>query len=275
MFKPSGFGGKIFRAYLNMKNHPLKIRWLNLIGKTFFSNGITLVDEKGLMLVLNPNDWISRIMMREGEYEPDSVQLAKNLMKAGGTFIDIGANFGLYTASICKGNKLIKVIAAEPNFKVIPALLNNIRVNNIESQVSVFNVAITARPAFVTMEQPALNNLGTTQTKTGAIGLLNVVGCTLEHLLKTNGVKELALVKIDIEGNEYSVFEFFDFSTTKIRNIIMEFNNLNQVGFEKLQNFFAAKGFTANDIYGQPLINAINIPENNIWFVNKKWVRAS
>ena len=274
MFKPRGFGGKLFSAYLNMRDHPQKIRWLNLIGKTFFSKGITLKDEKGVMLVLNPNDWISRIMMREGGYESDSVQLARHLMQDGGIFVDIGANFGLYTASICKGNTFVKAIAAEPNYRVIPALLNNIMLNNIESQVSVFNVAITARPAFVTMVQPAANNLGTTQTKTGSVGLLNVEGCTLENLLMTNGIKEVTLIKIDIEGNEYSVFEFFDFSTAIITNIIMEFNHLSTVGFEKLQNFFAAKGFITYDINGQLLKNAENIPENNIWFVNKKSLGA-
>jgi FkbM family methyltransferase len=273
MFIPHFLSGKIFKAYLRSFEHPSKIRIQNSIGNNFFSKGIMFKNEEQCIYKLDANDWISRIFLLEGDYEQGSTGLAKSIMKDGGLFVDIGANFGLFTCQVAKQNSNIKVIAVEPNYKIISRLLKNLELNGIEPQVQVLNMAVSSRPQLVSMHQPAADNAGTTQTVAGMGAGLSVMSTPLGDIFDEAGVQQVKLLKIDIEGNEFDILEGFDFDRYDIENIILEFNHLSRISFDDLRRFFEQKGFGCNDIYGKPLQQETDgIPENNIWFVNrKKW----
>lgn len=266
MFKPAHTASKIFAAYLKLGNHPAKVRLQNWMGRTFFRKGILLKNDSGVLFRLPANDWITRIMLMEGGYEAQSLQLASSILKNGGVFVDIGANFGLYSCTVSKACNHLKIIAVDPNYKIIPTLLQNITLNQAEAMISVFNTAIAGRATFVTLAQPAADNLGTTQTKTGSIGLLNIGSSTLQNLLQANNITNVTLVKIDIEGNEFSVFEHFEFEKFNIENILLEYNHLSPVPFTNLVSFFKGNGYKALDINGNLLHADSLISENNIWF---------
>lgn len=268
MFKPVSFSGRLFRRYILMFEHPAKFRILNLIGKYFFSKGISIKNSDGVSFVLDANDWITRIILIDGNYESGSTSLAKNILSDGGTLLDIGANFGLFTCIAASNNPKVTVIAAEPNYKMIPRLLNNIKYNKLDKQVKVINAAISDKHQLVTMEQPASDNLGTTVTKAGANGLLSVMSASLDFICAENAVDEVQLLKIDIEGNEFDVVEKFAFQKFPVKNVILEFNHLSKISFHDLKLFFATRGFECCTIAGDPLISEHHIPENNIWFRN-------
>lgn len=269
MFTPQNIGGKFFKAYLKTGSHPSKVRIQNLLGQSGIINPVLIRNEQGVVFSLPANDWITRIMLKEGNYEAGSVELATAIMQHGGNMIDIGANFGLYSCAVAVASRLANIIAIEPNFKMIPFLLNNIRLNDAGKSIKIFNTAITSAPGFVTMQQPAADNLGTTQTREGSVGLLNIGSNTLEQLLEYNHIQEVELIKIDIEGNEFAVFNHFDFLKFKVNNIILEFNHLSPVSLPELLEFFSHKGFAAFTTEGNPLPEAQLIPENNIWFKKK------
>ena len=102
MFNPISFSSVLFKKYLQIGNHPFKIRIQNLLGKYLFKKGISLVNKTGTRFCLVANDWITRTILLNGEYEGESIKLSEKLLEKGGVFIDIGANFGLYTCIICK-----------------------------------------------------------------------------------------------------------------------------------------------------------------------------
>ena len=270
MFNPVFSSGKIFKKYLSMHTHPAKIRVQNIAGRHFFSKGILIKNAEGVQFMLDANDWITRIMLLEGDYESSSTELAKKILSNGGLFIDVGANFGLFTCYTAFQNNNIKVIAVEPNYKIIPWLLNNIKMNGLAERVQVIQTAVSNDIQFVTLEQPVSNNMGTTKTHAATNGLLSILSCPLNFICAQQESRIINLVKIDIEGNEFDVLENFSFDKFKIQNIILEFNHLSKVSFEKMQTFFAGKGFKSFTITGEKLENADQgIPENNIWYVNQ------
>jgi FkbM family methyltransferase len=270
MFEPVFLSGKLFRKYILMFSHPSKVRIQNFIGKYFFRKGTQLKNEDGVVFNLDANDWITRIMLMEGNYENASTTLAKKLLADGGVFIDIGANFGLFTCIAAQGNEKVKVIAIEPNYKMIPKLIHNLQSNLLEQRVNVKQVAIGRKIEWVTLQQPASDNAGTTQTKVGGNGLLSILSCPLEYLCNGAGLKNIQLVKIDIEGNEFEIMKDFPFHQLYIQNIIMEFNDLSRIGFSELQLFFKDKGFECLSVSGKALTNEHQaIEENNIWLRNK------
>lgn len=253
-----------------MVTHPSKVRLQNIIGRFFFSNGISMINSDGVRFTLKANDWITRIILKEGGYETGSTALAKNILDKGGLFIDIGTNFGLFTCIVAHSNDKVKVLAVEPNYKVLGSLIHNIHLNDLEKRVMIFNVAISDKLQWVTMEQPAKDNLGTTVTKAGAQGLLSILSCPLEFLFKENNLTVADLVKIDIEGNEFEILENFPFDVYEVKNIILEFNHLSHISFGTIRDFFISKNFRSYTITGEELLNVEQeIPENNIWFVNQ------
>ena len=271
MFTPVTFRGRLFRKYLKMWPHPAKIRLQNIAGKKFFRGGIEIKNNAGVVFTLDANDWITRIMLMEGDYETASTTLAKKLLSDGGLFMDIGANFGLFTCIVAHNNEKLKVIAIEPNHSVVSRLLNNIRCNALQERVRVLNTAVSKKNQFVTLSQPAPDNLGTTLTTAGTQGLLSILSCPLQWICTENKISVIDLVKIDIEGNEFEILEDFPFEKITIKNIILEFNHLSKVGFIALHSFFLAKGFKIYTITGEELLSDKQpVPENNIWIKNQR-----
>lgn len=270
MYQPSSLAGKLFRRYLLFPKHPAKIRLQNWIGRNLFPTGIRIHHTQGISFVLPANDWITRTMIEEGFYEKQSLDLAGKLLEPGGVIIDIGANFGLYTCSLCSQNKKIKAVSIEPNYKIIPWLLNNLKINRIENRVQVINTAVAADFCMVALSQAMEDNIGTTSTVEKENAGYAVLGCSLEYIMLSNKLTGAELVKIDIEGAEFSVFESFPFHKYKIKNIILEFNFLSKVSFESLSSFFRGHGFELFTIDGKKLERGDeDIPEHNIWMVNR------
>ena len=183
MFKPVSNSSKLFMHYLRKGDHAAKIRIQNLWTKYFFRRGIKLVNEDGVTFKLMPNDWITRTILTHGEYEVESLRLSKKLLMNGGVFIDIGANFGLYSCMISE-NRKVQVYAVEPNYLVVPTLLDNVSLNKREN-VKVLNVALSDNFQFVSFNLPDLNNLGTASFEVVRDAPFSVMSCSLEFIFKS------------------------------------------------------------------------------------------
>lgn len=268
MFNPVNLSSKLFKKYLLADNHPFKIRIQNLLGRYFFAKGITVVNETGTKFCLTANDWITRTILLEGEYEATSLKLSKKLLEKGGVFIDVGANFGLYTCLVAE-NKNVHVYSVEPNYMVMPALLNNVAMIE-KSNVTVLNVALSNDAQFVGFNLTNSNNLGMASFQVSKKAAFSVLSCSLEFIFQSQQLTSAELIKIDVEGNEFNIIEKFPFHHFYVKNFIIEFNDLSQISLASLINFFEGKGFKSYDILGGELHKvASNIPENNVWFVNQ------
>ena len=271
MYQPISIIGKLFKLYLLFPSHPSKIRIESIIGKLCFPYGIKIKNEDGVVFKLDPNDWITRTILEQGYYERASIELGKKILQTGAVFVDIGANFGLFSCSLGKCNSGLKIISVEPNYQVIPRLVNNIKLNNLNQQVQVVNAAVSDQIQFVFLELAEKNNLGTTGTSFTDNGGIAVLSCAMDYILKTNYISEVDLIKIDIEGNEFTVLENFPFEKYLIRNILLEFNFLSKITLSDLKIFFNSKEFDLFTVNGERITcDTIDIPENNIWVSNRQ-----
>lgn len=267
MFLPVSYSGKLFRRYLFAPGHPAKIRIQNLLGRKVFKNGLRLQNKEGIRFSLDANDWITRMILLQGNYEMGSISLANRLLSKGGAFIDVGANFGLYTCCVSK-NKNVSVIAVEPNFMVLPQLLKNIELNNCPN-VQVLNTALAYTTEFTSLHLNHQNNLGSASFAAGNKAAFSILSCSLDFVFEKQGLQTAELIKLDIEGNEFDVLQAFSFEKYFVKNFLVEYNQLSTQKLSQLQAFFSVKGFIMKNIYGHP-INELNteLPEHNLWFEN-------
>ncbi len=267
MLQPVSGAGKLFKKYLLAKNHPSKVRLQNWAGKYIFKRGVVVQNEEGTMLALKANDWMTRIILLQDGYEKMSLNLAKKLLHNGGVCIDVGANFGLYTC-ILSHNKSAKIYAVEPNYMVLPLLLENVALNK-RNNVEIVNTALGDGLNFLSLNLGQTENLGTASFNKENISSFSILSCSLNYLFESYSLKEVALMKIDIEGSEFDVLKNFSFEKYCVKNILLEFDQLSNVSLDDLCIFFSEKGFEIMDVSGKPINGyTTEILENNLWISN-------
>jgi FkbM family methyltransferase len=255
-----------------MPSHPGKLKVQDFLGKICFPKGIRISGKKGLRFSLSANDWMTRIILLHKGYEMESLNLANKILKDGGTFIDVGANFGLYSCNIVFNNPNVKAIAIEPNYMVVSKLIQNINLNNLSDKISVVNTAVSRSQQLLKLELSNVYNLGTAHFKSGSNGWLNVASYPLEYILQSYHLKTIDLIKIDIEGMEMEVLEDFPFDKFEVKNIILEFNSLSRVDFNTLKEFFNRKNFNLFNVRGKEILQPDDIIEDNVWLRNRNYI---
>ena len=266
-FYPHNISGKLFKTYIKSFQHPAKVRILNFIGSIFFKNGIQLTNTDGLVFQLEANDWITRIIIEQNCYEKSSLKLSQKILENGGIFLDIGANFGLFSCILSK-NPLVRTYSFEPNYDVVKTLIKNISINNI-SNAAVINIAVGKQNQLVFFSVPEHANKGTgrytnSKAKEETNGIY-VGAFSLEEVISELDIPFITLIKIDIEGNEMNVFRDFNFNKLPVHNIIMEYNENAKISFNELKSFFESNHYILKNVNGDLLNNEENIIENNIW----------
>ncbi|OIO41337.1 hypothetical protein AUJ61_00225 [Candidatus Pacearchaeota archaeon CG1_02_30_18] len=143
-------------------------------------------------------------------FEKDLEKVFKSIKK--GNFIDIGANIGKYT--ILMGNLLkdYKILAIEPEIQNFKFLKKSISLNRLMNVIT-FNLACSSKKEkkkfFI--EENGIGMHSFYRTKLKSKLFVEVDTETLDNLvfksLNKKEVKEISLIKIDVEGAESEVLE--------------------------------------------------------------------
>jgi FkbM family methyltransferase len=162
----------------------------------------------GVFLDLDLGDWIQRLYYLN-QIDHSRLRLLKSLTPAGGTFVDIGANVGLYTCVMANHvGPTGSVVAFEPMPENIALLRRNIGVNRL-SNVDVQPVGLSNRSGkavlYVPLQHPGGPSAATQVCDPGgwrAVGDTSMT--TLDQAFQGD---RLDLIKVDVEGHEVQVLE--------------------------------------------------------------------
>jgi len=135
-------------------------------------------------------------------YEPELAYLEK-ILSPGNLFIDVGANFGVYTlvASRLVG-ETGRVLAFEPTAQSFATLRQNIALNHF-SNVRAFQVALAqtgGKARLYHARDPVGNSLG--KDPLWGVEGEEVQTEALDNLLEESGIGRVDAIKIDVEGAE-------------------------------------------------------------------------
>ena len=144
----------------------------------------------------------------------DAVPLMVRLARDASTFIDVGANIGIFTLSVAIANPKITVFAIEPVPVIRSRLEWYIRLNDL-TNVSVNETALGDREGVAPLYIPRTKWLPTNASllpefrPEGADspprGHMDVQVTTLDAFVATNSIKQVDLLKLDTEGTESDV----------------------------------------------------------------------
>ena len=163
-------------------------------------------------------------------------------------FVDIGANIGLYTIKMARqmGNNG-KVIAIEADPENYEALVENIKLNKL-SNVHAFNLACWDKEEDVKLFMGLTKEKGISSVKAKVSGRTVVVhGNMLDNILAGLGIKEVDIVKIDVEGAEKEVLLGMKETVAASKNIEILFEAWNEDYLTECRKILQGYGLTVDN----------------------------
>ena len=152
---------------------------------------------KGFVLSLRLDDWIQQNIYFLGEYEEAELSTLEIFLTKESTFVDIGANLGLFT--LC-ASKIIgeggSIFSFEPSEENYAALQNNLKINNITNIVAE-NIAVGERNGNISLFYNGQEkNLGmVTTVPTGNSFLQEAKTTTLDAYFNKSRIDRIDFIK--------------------------------------------------------------------------------
>jgi FkbM family methyltransferase len=166
-----------------------------------------VVRAQGAAFLFDVPDLIPLKLALVGAHEYDVTGFLRETLRPGDVFIDIGANIGYHTVLGAIRTRPGIVVAVEPSPRNRKALVENVRLNDLENVKVIEKAAWRASGERLTLHVRDPYNRG-------ANSLLGEgsIECEVETLTVDDLVRELALeridcVKIDVEGAELDVLQ--------------------------------------------------------------------
>ena len=184
----------------------LRPAWVKLLN--FFRKGPVDVNSNyGNFRVYPTTNLVDSAILLHPYYNKEELDFLQEDMPATGTFVDIGANIGLYSVAIGRNlNSGGHVVSIEPNPTCLERLSANIQLNNLNI-VKIFGVGVgdfNGKGRLVILK----NDLAIAHiVRDDAEGTFKVR--PLIDIIKEAGLNKIDALKIDVEGFEKAALEPF------------------------------------------------------------------
>ena len=183
----------------------------------WFNPGPVDIEVNGFRARLHPRDNLSekRALARPDKLERRELDYLIDALTPESRFIDIGANFGLYSLTLAAdANGPGRIIAIEPQPEMLRRLSFNIDASGFADRIEVRPVAVAGQAGTLSFTENTHN-----RGESGLIGDggLTVDAVTLLQLLDASGIECADAIKIDVEGAEPEILEAFFAEAPKAR----------------------------------------------------------
>jgi FkbM family methyltransferase len=197
-----------------------------------------------------------------GIYENEEIETCRRSIGPGATCVDLGANVGWFTLHFASWvGASGRVIACEADPNVAEDLRQNCRLNAFGNRVEILNTAVSDLPGTVRfMRSPRESSgWGSVLPQPGNQGgtTIDVPATTLDEILSSRGILDVAYLKIDVEGYEFAVLKGAALSLNAgiIRNILIEWvgtsHTMQGESLEEMDAVFRASGYVPDEASGR------------------------
>lgn len=174
------------------------------------------VEMAGLRVLVSTSDGtIARSVYSSGDWDPLMVGVVFDALDAygqqyrGRTFLEVGANFGVYSLPAVAEHGFGSAIGYEPDPNTFELLQRNIERNALSQRVSATNAALSAEPGTLTL-QLGTRNAGDNRIVAGPLdndACIEVPALTFDGEVAGGHIPldDLGLAWIDVQGHELDV----------------------------------------------------------------------
>ena len=173
-----------------------------------------------MRLHLDNNSSERRLLVTPQFCDPNDLEILRTHITSDFSFVDVGANVGLYSLAVARwAGPSAKILAVEPHPVSARRLRTNVELNGFNVEVA--QTAVADYDGLLELAVDS-NNIGASTIRTGRRVRGNrerimVPVCTLTGLVERRGFQSINAMKLDIEGAEERVL--LSFLATAPRNL--------------------------------------------------------
>jgi FkbM family methyltransferase len=189
-----------------------KQRLVDLLWKSLSTGSTALpttLSQAEVQIVCDLTQYIQRHIYYWGSYEREACAIWMQRARSSRTIFDVGANIGIYSLLAATANPQAHVHAFEPTPEIIYAFRQNIQLNNL-TNITVNATGIGKEDGCAVLRQCR----GLDETNEGMNFIveiaqekfasdLRVPVVSLDNYCERQGIDQIDLLKMDIEGGEY------------------------------------------------------------------------
>jgi FkbM family methyltransferase len=141
--------------------------------------------------------------------------------------IDAGANVGFFSIYAASQNPECKIWAIEPFAATFERLVRTVADNGFSNRVSCHPIALASSTAsrLMTSSSAPSQLMSLLPPGSASVGTASVTAVTLADFLDENGIENVDLLKMDIEGSEFEVLLTAGIETLRrIRRVELEYH---------------------------------------------------
>ena len=212
------------------------------------------IDDGKLTLATNQTSYLTQLLFWDGYKNFEYTSIFEDLIKDVNCFLDIGANIGYYSLLAGHHNNEIKIYAFEPASGPLHYLRKNTKLNNLERQIAILDVALSGSSDEITFYEvgsskyPYLkhnlsgeHNAGT-KTKSREFHKRMVPSMRLSDFFESQNPPPVDLIKIDTEGTEVEILESGKDYISEHQPIVICETLFNRIE-APLEQFFGPMGY--------------------------------
>jgi FkbM family methyltransferase len=160
----------------------------------------------GIVLKLDPAEYIDAIILQDGFYEPEVLDAILKALREGDTFWDVGSNLGVQALTVKKEMPSIQVVSFEPNPLMYPLIMDAARANHLDLDVR--HVALSDREGdadfFIHRGNSGVSSLRSDWSQ-AYVRQVRVHLDRGDRLVASNECASPHVIKMDVEGHEWEV----------------------------------------------------------------------
>lgn len=179
-----------------------------LLGSRLGRRDLLVNGRHGRFMVPSAHEAIGFHLLVDGVYEARSVRFVLDRLRPRSTFADIGANIGVFTVPAArKVGTEGRVLAIEASPTIVRYLKENVSLNAL-ANVRVKHCAATDRNAeAVCFYEAPVDHFGMGALAAQFASCATPVPARrLDRILREEGIEQVDVVKVDVEGYEAAVF---------------------------------------------------------------------
>jgi hypothetical protein len=201
---------------------------------------------QGEKYFLDRNQLLHRMILNGEKINP-FVNSAIDQYVSDGIFLDIGAHHGHLSILCTLKKNSSRVIAVEPGYREIEMLIKNIRLNGVESRIALVSHALSDFTSLATIESGPNENPGMNKLNLERGDQL-VTTCRGFDFLENKLIKEIELVKIDVEGQELEIIESINLKEYSQAIFVLEISRVfySEIMLHRIYELFLEAGFIPN-----------------------------
>jgi len=216
----------IRRACIDWRQQPIDLV-LKRMSEIVREDIVFEAEEFGGVFSIDPRSHLLRRILQNGSYEPRVSRLFLASVQPQSDVLDIGANVGFFTVAGARKLTTGRLLAAEPVTQTFSRLQANIARNGVADRVILFKGMVGSTKGHGQINVvPGLEEYSSMNTPLAFAGRNKEIRTetvpieTVDDLVDQYGLRP-AVLKVDVEGNEFSVFSGAQRTLSKHRPVVV------------------------------------------------------